>query len=192
MEEVSSPSSDTSTVRGQTNELDGFSVKIQVNTRQHQPIVRTLTDVFQLDKIHEQVLTKLSSKQAHYLLVDQPFKDFEHNTFFVQVTLAQPLAGQTFSFDVIYQSDSSNRQREQDLAGNYFNDELARLQKQFDERFETIFQLKNKQNMDAKKISFARATLSNLIGGISYFTGRVKGIEGEMHVLPFFRTILGR
>lgn len=179
MEEISTSSSDTTTVRGLTNELDGFSVKIQLNTRQHQPIVRTLTDVFQLDKIHEQMLTKLSSKQAHYLLAEQPFKDFEHNTFFVQVTLAQPLPGQTFSFDIIYQSDSSNRQRQQDLTGNYFTEELARLQKQFDDRFETIFQLKNKQNMDAKKINFARSTLSNLIGGISYFTGTLKSIERE-------------
>jgi len=49
---------------------------------------------------------------------------------------------------------------------------MIRLQKQFDERFENIFQLKTKQNMDSKKIQFARSTLSNLIGGISYFTGK--------------------
>ncbi|CAF4619009.1 unnamed protein product, partial [Rotaria magnacalcarata] len=75
-----------------------------------------------------------------------------------------------FSFDIIYQSDSSNNEREQDLTGFYFNEEITRLQKQFDERFENIFQLKTKQNMDAKKIQFAKSTLSNLIGGVSYFT----------------------
>ncbi len=82
------------------------------------------------------------------------------------------MAGESFSFDIIYQSDSSNNIREQDLTGYYFNEEIIRLQKQFDERFENIFQLKTKQNMDSKKIQFARSTLSNLIGGISYFTGK--------------------
>ena len=77
----------------------------------------------------------------------------------------------SFSFDIIYQSDSYNSERTQDLTGSYFNQEIFRLQKQFDERFEKIFQLKTKQNMDTNKIHFARSTLSNLIGGISYFTG---------------------
>ena len=99
-------------------------------------------------------------------------KDFEHNTFFIQLTLPQPQVNEPFSFDIIYQSDSSNKERQQELTGNYFNEEINRLQKQFDERFESIFQLKNKANIDAKKIQFARSTLSNLIGGVSYFTGK--------------------
>ncbi len=128
-----------------------------------------------MDKIHENILTKLtqaSREQPYFILADQPFKDFEHNTFFIQLTLTQPIASETFSFDIIYQSDSSNNKREQDLTGSYFNEEINRLQKQYDERFENIFQLKTKQNMDSKKIHFARSTLSNLIGGISYFTGK--------------------
>jgi mannosyl-oligosaccharide glucosidase len=128
-----------------------------------------------LDKIHENILTKLTStsrEQPFFLLTDQSFKDFEHNTLFIQLTLTQPQVNEVFSFDIIYQSDSSKDEREQDLTGYYFNEELTRLQKQFDERFENIFQLKTKQNMDGKKIQFAKSTLSNLIGGISYFTGK--------------------
>jgi uncharacterized protein YwqG len=79
-----------------------------------------------------------------------------------------------FSFDIIYQSDSSDNERKQDLTGVYFNEEILRLQKEFDQHFENIFQLKTKQNMDEKTINFARSTLSNLIGGISYFTGKLK------------------
>jgi hypothetical protein len=179
IDEISSASTqspDAVTIRGQTNELDGFTIKIQLNTRSNQPIIRTLTDVFQLDKIHENILTKLTSnnrEQPYFILSEQPFKDFEHNTFFIQLTLTQPIANEVFSFDIIYQSDSSNKEREQDLTGLYFNEEISRLQKQFDERFENIFQLKTKQNMDSKKIHFARSTLSNLIGGISYFTGKI-------------------
>ena len=173
MDEINKGQSlDALNVRGQTNELDAFTIRLKMNTRGQQPVVRTLTDLFQLDKMHETVLTKLTSTQSQFLLADQPFKDFEHNTFVVQVTLAQPVPGETFSFDILYQSDSSNNQREQDLTAVYFTDEINRLQKQFDERFESVFQLKSKQNMDPKKVQFARSTLSNLLGGISYFTGR--------------------
>ncbi|CAF4566972.1 unnamed protein product, partial [Rotaria sp. Silwood2] len=114
--------------------------------------------------------------------MDQPFKDFEHNTFIIQLTLKQPLANEIFSFDIIYQSDSSSNEREQDLTGYYFNEEINRLQKQFDERFENIFQLKTKQNMDIKKIHFAKSTLSNLIGGISYFTGKSLVAKGNQKI----------
>jgi mannosyl-oligosaccharide glucosidase len=172
---ISNQSPDAIIIRGQTNELESFTIKIQLNTRSSHVILRTLTDVFQLDKIQENILTKLtpnSREQPYFLLGDQPLKDFEHNTFFIQLTLTQPIANEVFSFDIIYQSDSSNDEREQDLTGYYFNDEITRLQKQYDERFENIFQLKTKQNMDVKKIQFARSTLSNLIGGISYFTGK--------------------
>ncbi|CAF3930979.1 unnamed protein product [Adineta steineri] len=172
---ISNQSPELLTVRGQTNELDGFTIKIKLNTPSNQVIARTLTDVFQLDKIHENILTKLAStsrEQPYFILNEQPFKDFEHNTFFIQLTLTQPIASEPFSFDIIYQSDSSNNVREQDLTGYYFNEEITRLQKQYDERFENIFQLKTKQNMDTKKIHFARSALSNLLGGISYFTGK--------------------
>ena len=153
-------------------------------------IIRTLTDVFQLDQIHQNILTKFTStsrEQPYLILADQPFKDFEHNTFFIQLTLTQPQASETFSFDIIYQSDSSNKEREHDLTGFHFNEEITRLQKQFDERFENIFQLKNKANLDAKKIQFARSTLSNLIGGISYFTGRNIFFRNQSIMLQNFR-----
>jgi hypothetical protein len=176
-------------IRGQTNELDGFSIKLKLNTRSNPVVIRTLTDVFQLDKIHENILTKLtptSREQPYFILGDQPFKDFEHNTFFIQLTLTQPQPNEAFSFDIVYQSDSSNDKREQDLTGYYFNEEMTRLQKQFDERFENIFQLKTKQNMDVKKIQFAKSTLSNLIGGISYFTGKYILFKNDtIHILIF-------
>ncbi|UJR36867.1 hypothetical protein I4U23_029580 [Adineta vaga] len=163
------------TVRGQTNELDQFTIKIKLNTLTHKPIVRTLTDVFQLDTIHQHILSKLTSnrpEQPYFVLADQLFKSSEHNTFFVQITLPKLLPDENFSFDIIYQSDSSDNERQQDLADTHFSEEILRLQKQFDQRFETIFQLKSKQNISAKKLHFARSTLSNLIGGISYFTGQ--------------------
>jgi mannosyl-oligosaccharide glucosidase len=115
----------------------------------------------------------------------------EHNTFFVQITLPKTVAGEAFSFDVIYQSDSSDNERQQDLTGIYFNEEILRLQKQFDQRFENIFQLKTKQNMSENKIQFARSTLSNLIGGISYFTGKFSLFSNNKFIDCFvYRSII--
>ncbi len=150
--------------------------------------------MFQLDTIHRNILSKLTSnppEQPYIILTDQLNKNFEHNTFFVQITLREKLADERFSFDIIYQSDSSNNKRQQELTGSYFNEEIVRLQKEFDQRFENIFQLKTKQNMDEKKINFARSTLSNLIGGISYFTGKLKRTKKRrMYLLNFiFRSI---
>ena len=102
-------------------------------------------------------------------MTNQALKTNEHNTFFVQITLKQPIVDEKFSFDIIYQSESVD----EELTGEFFNKEIHRLQKQFDQRFENIFQLKGKYNMTKKHIHFARSTLSNLIGGISYFTGKV-------------------
>ncbi|CAF0837391.1 unnamed protein product [Adineta ricciae] len=172
---ISKQSPHVLTIHGQTNELAKFTIKIQLNTLAHQPIVRTLTDVFQLDTIHQHILSKLSSnrpEQPFFILTDQVFKSAEHNTFFVQITVPKLLVDESFSFDIIYQSDSSDEERQQDLTGKYFDEEILRLQQEFDHRFDNIFQLKSKPNMTEKRIDFARSTLSNLLGGISYFTGQ--------------------
>ncbi len=192
---VSKRSPDTIILHGQTNELDRFTIKIKLNTLSHQPIIRTLTDVFQLDTIHQHILTKLTTnppEQPFHILTNQLSKEFEHNTFFVQITLRQPLAKERFSFDIIYQSDSSNNEREEELTGFYFNEEILRLQKEFDQRFEKIFQLKTKQNMTEKQIHFARSTLSNLIGGISYFTGKFSSLSHRLFTCFIVRSIISR
>ena len=64
-----------------------------------------------------------------FFLISNHLKILNNNTFFVQLTLTQPVANEVFSFDVIYQSDSSNKEREQDLTGFYFNEEITRLPK---------------------------------------------------------------
>lgn len=175
------------TIRGQTAELDGFTVQIQPSSSG--VLLRTLTDVFSLEKIHQEVLTKFSSEQNFYLLTEQTLKDFQHNTVIVQLTIPQLNTQHGFSFDVVFQSDSSARHRTNELTGPFFAEQLAKFQKQFDERFETIFQLKTKQNFDAKKIQFAKSTLSNLLGGISYFTGEPERRRREETSL---RVVLGQ
>ncbi|CAF0888227.1 unnamed protein product [Didymodactylos carnosus] len=174
------------TVRGQTNELDAFTIKFKIPSGAHSqiPIIRSLTERLPLHNVHQTILRRLvpydtasasnSRKQQqqqdrYFVLQDQEIKYYEHNFFILQLTLPQPVV-QPFTFDIIYESDSVNRQNE--LSGVHFNELITQLQKQFDERFESIFQLKTKQNMEIKKINFARSTLSNLLGGIAYFTGQ--------------------
>ena len=118
-------------------------------------------------------------------MTDQAFKSTEHNTFFVQITVPKLLVDESFSFDIIYQSGSSDEERQQDLTGKYFDEEILRLQQEFDHRFNNIFKLKSKPNMTEKRIDFARSTLSNLLGGISYFTGNINTIMRKRKTVYF-------
>ena len=76
------------------------------------------------------------------------------------------------------------------VGGERFTSELTNRINRFDQRFEQTFQLKAKvkmdyynkfdsidcffQGFDDSEIDFAKATFSNLIGGISYFYGQSK------------------
>jgi hypothetical protein len=140
-------------------------------------LLRTMTDRFQLDTIHQTILEKLSSnppKQPFILLNEQLLNTSTHNTLLVQMTWKSMSIDEQYSFDIVFQSDSSRHERTHELSGKFFADELIRLQQQFDQRFEQIFQLQSKQHMNISDIRFARSTLSNLIGGISFFTGNTQ------------------
>ncbi len=80
-----------------------------------------------------------------------------------------------FQFDVIFESkslkeDPAHPQQGQ-LTGSVFNAALDQAQKNFDKKFEDIFAL-SKANFSLPAIAMAKHTLSNLIGGIGFFTGR--------------------
>jgi mannosyl-oligosaccharide glucosidase len=56
------------------------------------------------------------------------------------------------------------------MTGHEFDEQLAKHKEDFDKKFEEKFQLKQ-TGFNSSYISFARSTLSNLIGGIGYFYG---------------------
>jgi len=56
------------------------------------------------------------------------------------------------------------------VSGSVFADKIFDLRQDFDNRFESIFQLKDKSYSHTHQ-HFARSTLSNLIGGIGYWHG---------------------
>lgn len=76
-----------------------------------------------------------------------------------------------FQLDFTFESASSNRKQAHPPTGFAFDEELVKHKTDFDRRFEDTFGLE-KKGFNSSYISFARATLSNLIGGIGYFYGQ--------------------
>ncbi|KAG0265379.1 Processing alpha glucosidase I [Actinomortierella ambigua] len=71
-----------------------------------------------------------------------------------------------FQFDILFDSkDSPQRIDREKLAVG-----LVTAEKDFDDRFERVFGLQAK-GYNAKEVAFAKATMSNLVGGIGYFYG---------------------
>ncbi|XP_076046387.1 mannosyl-oligosaccharide glucosidase isoform X2 [Oratosquilla oratoria] len=98
--------------------------------------------------------------------------DHERNPNFIvfQLTGIPP-----FEFEVVYQSDSY-RNRPVMLMGEAFTEELNKYENRFNHNFESKFSMKAK-GFSEEEINFAKATLSNMVGGIGYFYGasRVQG-----------------
>ncbi|KFM56880.1 hypothetical protein X975_00693, partial [Stegodyphus mimosarum] len=91
-------------------------------------------------------------------------KEYKENFFVYQVTFIPP-----FEMEVYFES-ASFTDRPWKLIGSFYNSELDRHMKNFEERFENIFQLRSK-NYSSEDIRAAWAALSNMIGGIGYFYG---------------------
>ena len=77
-----------------------------------------------------------------------------------------------FEYEVIFQSGSFE-DRKHVLRGPVFTQLFNQRVKEFDEKFETKFQL-SKKNFTAEEIDFAKAAMSNMIGGMGYFYGKSK------------------
>ncbi len=77
-----------------------------------------------------------------------------------------------FEVEVLFQSESF-ADRKVDLSGSVFEELFQQQQKAFDEKFENKFSLE-KKNFSLQQISFAKAALSNMVGGIGYFYGKSK------------------
>lgn len=74
-----------------------------------------------------------------------------------------------FEMEVVFESGSFVHRPER-LQGQVFDTLLKKHESAFDEKFEKIFGLKAR-NFSAGEIDFARAALSNMVGGIGYFYG---------------------
>jgi len=80
----------------------------------------------------------------------------------------QLLVKTPFTMEVVYQTDAGGIQSW--LSAHDYEDELQKHSNNFNRKFEKIFQLKAKKYSD-EDIASAKATFSNLLGGIGYFYG---------------------
>ncbi|KAK3817760.1 MAG: glycoside hydrolase [Benniella sp.] len=71
-----------------------------------------------------------------------------------------------FEFEVRFNSKSSPNPVTTDIISS----ELTKAENAFDERFENVFHLKH-HGYNESMVNFAKATMSNLVGGIGYFYG---------------------
>lgn len=90
-----------------------------------------------------------------------------HNFFAYHILLSLP-----FEYEVVFQSGSFE-DRGQDLSGPVFTTIFNQRVKEFDDKFEARFQL-SKKNFSREQTDFAKAAMSNMIGGMSYFYGSSK------------------
>ncbi|KAK0041346.1 mannosyl-oligosaccharide glucosidase [Biomphalaria pfeifferi] len=81
-----------------------------------------------------------------------------------QVTAQLP-----FTMEVIFQSGSV-LDRPNELSGNVFSSLLEERTKEFNDKFETLFKLKEK-GYPQEAVTFAQAVVSNMLGSIGYFYG---------------------
>lgn len=94
-----------------------------------------------------------------------------------------------FEVDIVYESDSFLR-RPGMLMGEALSEQLGLYEKKFHSDFEEKFSMEAK-GFSEEEISFAKAALSNMIGGIGYFYGasRVLG-EHNSDPVPYWKAPL--
>jgi len=104
-------------------------------------------------------------------------------------TVTQVTAHAPFQMDVVFES-GSNLDRPNTLTGQIYTDFLQEKVKEFDDKFESIFQLSGK-GFQEDDINFAQAALSNLVGGIGYFYGSSRVISDHLErPVPYWKAPL--
>ncbi|GAB6025474.1 hypothetical protein CHUAL_011214 [Chamberlinius hualienensis] len=83
-----------------------------------------------------------------------------------QVTFLPP-----FELTVIYETETNDANRETDLAGDFYLETLESHRQEFNHQLDEQFGLSADRHSQ-KDLEFAKAALSNLVGGIGYFYGK--------------------
>ncbi|KRX98514.1 putative mannosyl-oligosaccharide glucosidase [Trichinella pseudospiralis] len=158
-------------IEGKTNGLGHFRMIISkpkslLKTSQIQLAV---TDIAHLKEIilKNTVIFKDASSPSNVIFgIHEIETSIGNDTNFAAVQLT---FNSETTFDIIFESmkDINNRER---LTSFEFDKRFKELRKNFEEKFESIFKLKEKQYADVL-ISAAKHCLSNMLGSISYFHG---------------------
>ncbi|KAK9891824.1 hypothetical protein WA026_016621 [Henosepilachna vigintioctopunctata] len=158
-------------VKGETSGLGQFSIKLTNHSGVTDSESFLITKAPGLNLLREVIVSSLrlvsnkSESKKRVVLAGNLLQDDEKNPNFIATQITGILP---FTLDVMFESGFQTR--EETLTGHKYTQLLAKHQIDFDEKFENIYNLRNK-GYDVKSIKFAQAALSNLVGGIGYFYG---------------------
>lgn len=174
-------------ISGKTESLDNFEITLRNNTRGGFKDTYVHVYCSDLDVIKECIFRWLnispdrSGRIASYTAEPPTTKSSE-------VVASGLLFRPPFEFDVNFESGSVVRR--ESLTGQFYDQELEKHEKLFDDKFENVFELR-KKGFSEEQIQFAEAAFSNLIGGIGYFYGssRVQS-EHTGSPVPYWKAAL--
>ncbi|XP_006629249.2 mannosyl-oligosaccharide glucosidase [Lepisosteus oculatus] len=169
------------------------------------PGLEKLTDIVKSSLSGKFIYSPPSGEKRHYIAVDtyrppppshqqqqQRGETRKESDFVVhQVTVQTP-----FQMEVLFESGSF-RDRPNQLVGEVMTEELERRKGAFDAKFEETFELQRK-GYTPSQIKFAKAALSNMLGGLGYFHGQsaVQSIYNEYPLVypegPLFTAVPSR
>ncbi|XP_006011279.1 mannosyl-oligosaccharide glucosidase [Latimeria chalumnae] len=176
-------------VSGTTEELGHFRITFQKPTalksttpkhasynylKASSPGLESLTEVVKKSLNDRFMHSAPNGDKRHYIGVDtyrlppmprQGGAPTDDSFLVHQVTVRVP-----FQVEVVFESGSF-MERADRLTGEVLTAELERHKAQFSERFERVFHLQEKGHTP-QQVGFAKAALSNMVGGMGYFYGQ--------------------
>ena len=183
-------------VSGETSDLGRFKVKLSLGDAKKEVYsdavtgtadISVLKDVLINNQYFKRKSTNSETIREYIALKGISSADVDSSNFIAfQVSALVP-----FEFDLIFESESASNEYESrtgarptELKGTEFDTTLAKWNAEFQNKFERIFKLKEKK-YEENAINAAQATMSNLIGGIGFFTGQsiVKSMYSSEPVL---------
>lgn len=159
---------------GETSELGRFNVKIYTNDFKNIKIDST-------NGFSHQVNLRDELVNGHFIRINAKLQNLKEYFGFQGVShshlknsdfIAYQISGfLPFSFEVVYQSESSLNDNPVELKQSEFDSLLSRLNTNFQNKFESVFKLRERKHSDAE-IMVAQAALSNMLGGLGFFYGQ--------------------
>ncbi|CAL1530223.1 unnamed protein product [Lymnaea stagnalis] len=160
-------------IKGWNQNVGEFEVLFSPSETSQEKVSYLISHARQLDQLKDVLLAGLKVEAwdkartiAYFSLSGRKVpKEVPGPNFIVQqVTRQLP-----FTMEVLFQSGSVQN-RPNDLSGDIFTAALQDRVNSFNKKFEQVFKLKEKGYKE-KDVSFAKAALSNMLGGIGYFYG---------------------
>lgn len=184
IQSIKKESSTSTILKGTTKDVGKFVAKIKILPNKDQSVFLNqatgnisnafLKESLLKDGFFDRLKTKSGDLKEYIGLKSENSAPIENSNFVAyQISGFLPL-----EFEVIFESDSlreelkqSNQPEPVELSGSEYDSLLVEYHSKFSEKFEETFKLKEK-NFSSSAILTAQCALSNMLGGIGFFTGQ--------------------